>query len=221
MIPEEQIAQIKEQLFKQIETLPEDKQEQIREEIEEMSPEEFEEFLKQNKLIGSNSEPQCIFCLINQGKIPSFKIKENSTNSAILELNPLSKGHTLIVPKEHAATISESSKAFATEVSQLLKEKLNPKEVKISPLNIAGHALLEVVPIFGTEIERTKASEEDLKNLKQLLETKTIKEDKQEKTEEIKPEKPEEKQEQAEPKIIEVQKTEAPQPIHKVKSRIP
>lgn len=42
---------------------------------------------------------ECIFCLIAQGKIPSSKIYETDSLYAFLDLNPVHKGHTLIIPK--------------------------------------------------------------------------------------------------------------------------
>ncbi|MBQ4125469.1 MAG: HIT family protein [Desulfovibrio sp.] len=44
----------------------------------------------------------CIFCMIAEGKIPSSKIYESDTVYAFLDLNPVHKGHTLIIPKKHA-----------------------------------------------------------------------------------------------------------------------
>ena len=44
----------------------------------------------------------CIFCMIAEGKIPSSKIYESDTVYAFLDLNPVHKGHTLVIPKKHA-----------------------------------------------------------------------------------------------------------------------
>ena len=43
----------------------------------------------------------CIFCKIIQGKIPADKVYENDKIMAFLDIQPISKGHTLIVPKKH------------------------------------------------------------------------------------------------------------------------
>ena len=47
----------------------------------------------------------CIFCKIAAGEIPSRKIYEDSDLIAIMDLNPTSKGHSLIIPKEHCTNI--------------------------------------------------------------------------------------------------------------------
>ena len=44
----------------------------------------------------------CIFCAIAAGEIPSFKVYEDDRVLAYLDINPFSKGHTLVIPKEHA-----------------------------------------------------------------------------------------------------------------------
>ena len=48
----------------------------------------------------SNME-NCIFCKIIAGEIPSYKVYEDENFLAFLDINPLSPGHTLVIPKEH------------------------------------------------------------------------------------------------------------------------
>lgn len=43
----------------------------------------------------------CIFCKIANGKAPSHKVAENSEFMAFLDINPNTKGHSLVVPKKH------------------------------------------------------------------------------------------------------------------------
>jgi histidine triad (HIT) family protein len=49
----------------------------------------------------------CIFCKIVAGSIPSFKVFENSAAFAFMDINPLSEGHVLVIPKTHAANLWE------------------------------------------------------------------------------------------------------------------
>ena len=44
----------------------------------------------------------CIFCKIVKGELPSYKVYEDDDFFAFLDTNPLSAGHTLVIPKEHA-----------------------------------------------------------------------------------------------------------------------
>ena len=48
----------------------------------------------------------CIFCKIANGEIPSATLYEDEDFRVILDLGPASKGHSLILPKSHAANIS-------------------------------------------------------------------------------------------------------------------
>ena len=50
----------------------------------------------------------CIFCSIAAGEIPSFKIYEDETVVAYLDINPFSEGHTLVIPKEHTEGIVDT-----------------------------------------------------------------------------------------------------------------
>jgi len=92
MLSEEQTEQIKKQIIKQIGTnFPEDKKQSAISQIETMNPEQFETFLKQNKMIKESTGQQCVFCSILFGDIPSYKIDENDKAISVLEINPVSK----------------------------------------------------------------------------------------------------------------------------------
>lgn len=166
-ITKEEAAEIKEHLLKQLGNFPEDKQEQIREQINSMTTEEVEKFIKQNKLkhLGGG----CIFCSIVAKKSPSYKIAEDSEYIAVLELMPLSKGHTLLIPKAHIEKVPDSADRLAQEVARKLKEKFSPQEIKINELKIMNHALLEIVPIYGDETKKRQASEEELKTIQEEI----------------------------------------------------
>ncbi len=45
--------------------------------------------------------PNCIFCKIIKGEIPSYKIYEDKEVFAFLDIRPLNLGHTLVIPKKH------------------------------------------------------------------------------------------------------------------------
>ncbi|MEK6951651.1 MAG: HIT family protein [Nanoarchaeota archaeon] len=51
---------------------------------------------------------ECIFCRIINGEIPCVKVYEDSNTFAFLDLNPVNKGHTLVVPKKHSETILDT-----------------------------------------------------------------------------------------------------------------
>jgi len=61
-----------------------------------------------------------IFGKIVRGEIPCHKIYEDATVLAFLDINPLSDGHTLVVPKEAAATLDKLSDESAAAIGRVL-----------------------------------------------------------------------------------------------------
>lgn len=51
----------------------------------------------------------CVFCAIAAGEIPSFKIYEDELSMAYLDINPFSRGHVLVIPKEHTSCLLDTS----------------------------------------------------------------------------------------------------------------
>ena len=64
----------------------------------------------------------CIFCKIANGEIPSATLYEDEEFRVILDLGPASKGHSLILPKKHAANIYELPEETAGKVMILAKK---------------------------------------------------------------------------------------------------
>ena len=64
----------------------------------------------------------CIFCKIANGEIPSNTLYEDDSFRVILDLGPASKGHSLILPKSHAANIYELSDEMAAKAMILAKK---------------------------------------------------------------------------------------------------
>ncbi|MFA6023005.1 MAG: HIT domain-containing protein [Candidatus Pacearchaeota archaeon] len=196
MLSPEQVKQIKEQLFSQLEDLPDDQRISFQKQIESMDAEQLEEFLVKNNMIKQESKTEsteCVFCSIVQGKIPSHKLVENKSAIAILEINPISSGHVIIVPIKHdyADKIPTSAFALAKKMAQKIKTVLNPKKVDIISSELMGHGIINVLPIYEKEhlgSPRKKASEEELNELKQKLEFK--KKEKRPKKQKIKEEIP-------------------------------
>ncbi|KKU79674.1 MAG: Histidine triad protein [Parcubacteria group bacterium GW2011_GWA2_47_7] len=53
-------------------------------------------------------ENDCLFCKIIKGEIPSHKIYEDESTYAFLDIHPINRGHTLVVPKEHHENIYDT-----------------------------------------------------------------------------------------------------------------
>ena len=82
----------------------------------------------------------CIFCKIAAGEIPSRKIYEDSDLIAIMDLNPTSKGHSLIIPKEHCTNIYDIDEDIAAKVMKTAKKLATKMTVA---LNCDGFNLLQ------------------------------------------------------------------------------
>ncbi|NHI92453.1 MAG: HIT family protein [Candidatus Lokiarchaeota archaeon] len=63
----------------------------------------------------------CIFCKIIKGEIPSVKLYETNHSYAMLDINPLSEGHALIIPKEHAEKMHQLSDESLTDILIIAK----------------------------------------------------------------------------------------------------
>lgn len=67
-------------------------------------------------------DENCIFCKIANGEIPSKAIYEDADFKVILDLGPATKGHALILPKEHAADLYGLPDATASKILVLAKK---------------------------------------------------------------------------------------------------
>ena len=184
MLTEEQIIQIKQQIIEQIKsTFPDDKKKDSIEKINLMVPEELENFLKENQILrekGQTPQTECVFCSIINKQIPSYIVDENKDSIAILEINPISKAHCLVIPKKHVSSNEQVPKeafSLATTVSKKIKTKFKPKETKIYFQNLFGHEIINVLPIYDKEnltSKRKQAEPKELQKLQKDLEKKEI-----------------------------------------------
>ena len=103
----------------------------------------------------------CIFCKIANGEIPSKTIEENDMFRVVLDVGPATKGHALILPKDHYANLYELPEEVAAEALKLakkvalkMKERLHCDGVNLVQNNeeAAGqtvfHFHMHVIPRF-------------------------------------------------------------------------
>jgi len=62
----------------------------------------------------------CVFCKMVAGEIPVAKVYEDEAVFAFLDIGPISDGHTLIIPKQHCASIHECDPEVLAEVASRL-----------------------------------------------------------------------------------------------------
>ena len=110
-----------------------------------------------------------IFSRIAAGEIPSYKCAEDENYYAFLDINPLAKGHTLVIPKYEVNYIfdieDEEYKglwAFAKKVAVALKAAVPCERIGVAVIGLeVPHAHIHLVPI-------NKESDMDFRNKKQF-----------------------------------------------------
>ena len=65
-----------------------------------------------------DAEKNCVFCEIVNRKVPSFKIYEDERTLAFADINPLTGGHTLVIPKTHSTNLLEITPGDLAAVHQ-------------------------------------------------------------------------------------------------------
>ena len=130
----------------------------------------------------------CIFCQIVEKKIPSQILFENVTNLAFLDIFPISKGHTIVIPKNHYNNLEDIPVDELSELYKIVKKISSKiyKKLKIDGYNIlqnnfkaAGqvinHFHIHIIPRsredgkFRLLIPREQSKEEELKHILETI----------------------------------------------------
>ena len=122
----------------------------------------------------------CIFCKINNKEIPSYTVYEDELVRVMMDINPVTNGHLLIIPKLHYTnledipleTLSHIQK-IAKEMFKLLKEKLNIDGLTLCQNNEYGqevkHYHLHLIPRYkGDNVRMFTNLKKD--NIKEIYE---------------------------------------------------
>jgi histidine triad (HIT) family protein len=96
-----------------------------------------------------------IFTRIINGEIPCYKIAESENCFAFLDINPLAKGHTLVVPKKETDYIFDISDeeyemlwTFAKKVSKAVEAAVTCKRIGIAVIGLeVPHAHIHLIPM--------------------------------------------------------------------------
>ena len=110
------------------------------------------------------TDPDCIFCKIVAGELPGTKVAEDERTVAFMDINPATRGHVLVVPREHTRnllTIDDEDLAacarMARRLAQQVSDKLGADGVNL--LNSCGseawqtvfHFHLHVIPRYAAD----------------------------------------------------------------------
>ena len=125
----------------------------------------------------------CIFCRIVKKETPSKLVYEDKDHIAFLDINPYTKGHTLIIPKKHYETFldlpaheNKELFALAQKLGKTLKNALKPQLVFLSVFgDLVAHAHVHVIPYYGefpfkNSTKDTTSLDEVLREIKEYKE---------------------------------------------------
>jgi histidine triad (HIT) family protein len=103
------------------------------------------------------SDPDCIFCKIVAGELPATKIDEDDRTITFMDINPGTRGHALVIPKEHSKNLLEIGPAdlaataeAAQRLAQRMPEALGAEGVNL--INSCGSAAWQTVFHFHLHV---------------------------------------------------------------------
>jgi hypothetical protein len=167
----EQVKELKAQLSQQIQHLPEQQRAQAQQQIDGLSTEALEEMLRQQQEKNTAGE-KTIYRMIADKEVAAVKADENAVALAVLEINPVSRGHILIIPKSEIASDKEMPKEaqeLAEALSKKITKELGAKKVEIIPETKFGEKIINLIPIYGNPLglssPRKKAAKEELEKI--------------------------------------------------------
>lgn len=170
----EQVKELKDQLREQVKSLPEQQKQAALAQIESMSSEALETMIKQQKASSKNQKG--VFRMIIDKEMPSREIEETKEALAVLDIRPISKGHTIIIPKKvtgDAKNIPTSCFALAKKISKRLEQKLKAKSAEIQTEFKFGEIIINVIPIYKESLNlnspRTNPEDKELDEVMKTL----------------------------------------------------
>ena len=130
---------------------------------------------------------KCIFCKIIRKELPSFTVFEDENTLAILDINPINRGHILVIPKSHVEKLREMNEESklqlfktVTKMERIISEMPDCKGTNLIQNNgksagqMINHVHFHVIPryegdTFRFSYEKHTLTEEELeKNAEQL-----------------------------------------------------
>ncbi len=179
----EEVKDVRAQLREQVQGMSEPQKSQALNQIESLSPQAIENLVDQQRNQASSSHEKTIYRMIVDKEVDSVRISENDFAVAVLEINPVSKGHTLIIPKSAVGSnknIPAEVFAFAEKISTKLVEGLGAKSIETQTETKFGEKTLNLIPVYDSPLNlsspRKKAEKSELESVAKSLEPKPKKE---------------------------------------------
>ena len=123
----------------------------------------------------------CVFCKIIEGEIPSRTVYEDELIKVIMNINPATNGHLLVIPKEHMIDIKDtkdeiimhSIKVIREKLFPLLKERLNCEGLTIAQNNELGqeikHYHIHLIPRYPNDNADFQYDKEKVSDLDEIF----------------------------------------------------
>ena len=122
----------------------------------------------------------CIFCKIVKGEIPSKTIYEDDIIQIIMNINPNTNGHLLVIPKEHMINLMDTPNEVIThsldivreKIYPILKEKLNCEGLTLAQNNELGqeikHYHIHLIPRYQDDNADIQYNKDQIKDLDEI-----------------------------------------------------
>jgi histidine triad (HIT) family protein len=131
------------------------------------------------------ADPDCLFCKIVAGEIPSHRIDEDDKTLAFMDINPWTRGHALVIPKAHSRNLYDvepedlaAMHATAQRVARRMRDRLASEGVNVLQssepvaMQTVFHTHVHVIPRYSDDGLRLPAHPQaaDHEELAQLAE---------------------------------------------------
>jgi histidine triad (HIT) family protein len=102
-------------------------------------------------------DPDCLFCKVLAGEVPATRVAEDDRTVAFMDINPATRGHALVVPRDHATdllAIGLDDLAACTGAAQRLARRMTERlgAAGVNLLNSCGSAAWQTVPHFHVHV---------------------------------------------------------------------
>src|SRR3954454_18668828 len=110
------------------------------------------------------ADPDCLFCKIVAGEIPSHKIDEDDKTLAFMDINPWTRGHAVVLPKEDSRHIYDAALAdlaaahvTAQRIAQRMRDRLNCEGINV----VQSSEPAAVQTVFHTHVHVSRRYSDD------------------------------------------------------------
>jgi len=176
-LTEKQEKEIKRQILEQTKHFPEERRKQIEEQLEKMTSEQLEAYVKQMMTRQQTAQSQSstekgVFRMIISGEMSSKELDQNKDAIAVLDIKPISLGHSIIIPKKQitdAKDLPSSTFSLAKRISKKISSKLKTSGCEIQTEFKFGEIIINIIPIYDKALNvnspRQDVKEEELEKI--------------------------------------------------------